>query len=131
MRVPWSFCISDLSALSHQQFFKYSSCFPALHCFPTRVPALLSCDSFDLRVTLSNLQGRSSFCDTTFLTQCQNLFWGAPKSLQMVTAAMKLKDACSLEVMTNPDSILKSRGITLPTKVHLVKAMVFPVVMHT
>ena len=59
------------------------------------------------------------------------LFWGAPKSLQMVIAAMKLKDACSLEVMTNPDSILKSRGITLPTKVHLVKAMVFPVVMHT
>ena len=32
--------------------------------------------------------------------------------------------------MTNPDSILKSRGITLPTKVHLVKAMVFPVVMN-
>ena len=29
--------------------------------------------------------------------QCQTLFWGAPKSLQMVTAAMKLKDACSLE----------------------------------
>ena len=47
---------------------------------------------------------------------------------------------CSLEikrhlllgkkVMTNLDSILKSRDITLPTKVHLVKAMVFPVVMH-
>ena len=33
------------------------------------------------------------------------------------------------KVMTNLDSILKSRGITLPTKVHLVKAMVFPVVM--
>ena len=33
-------------------------------------------------------------------------------------------------VMTNLDSIFKSRGITLPTKVHLVKAMVFPVVMH-
>ena len=32
--------------------------------------------------------------------------------------------------MTNLDSILKSRGITLPTKVHLVKAMVFPVVMY-
>ena len=32
--------------------------------------------------------------------------------------------------MTNPDGILKTRGITLPTKVHLVKAMVFPVVMH-
>ena len=49
----------------------------------------------------------------------------------MVTAAMKLKDACSLEeVITNLDSILKSRDITLPTKVHLVKAMIFPVVMH-
>ena len=34
------------------------------------------------------------------------------------------------KVMTNPDSILKGRGITLPTKVHLVKAMVFPVVMY-
>ena len=49
----------------------------------------------------------------------------------MVIAAMKLKDAYSLEgVMTNLDSILKSRDITLPTKVHLVKAMVFPVVMY-
>ena len=60
------------------------------------------------------------------------LFWGAPKSLQMVTAAMKLKDAYSLgrKVMTNLGSILKSRDITLPTKVHLVKAMVFPVAMY-
>ena len=49
----------------------------------------------------------------------------------MVTAAMKLKDACSLEeVMTNLDSIFKSRDITLPTKGHLVKAMFFPVVMY-
>ena len=49
----------------------------------------------------------------------------------MVTAAMKLKDACSLEeVMTNLDSIFKSRDITLPTKVQLVKTMVFPVVMN-
>ena len=50
----------------------------------------------------------------------------------MVTAAMKLKDACSLEEksMTNQDSILKSRDITLPTKVHLVKAMFYPVVMY-
>ena len=50
----------------------------------------------------------------------------------MVIAAMKLKDAYSLErkVMTNLDSILKSRDITLSTKVHLVKAMVFPVVMY-
>ena len=50
----------------------------------------------------------------------------------MVTEAMKLKDAYSLEgkIMTNLDSILKSRDITLPTKVCLVKAMVFPVVMY-
>ena len=49
----------------------------------------------------------------------------------MVTVAMKLKDVYSLEgVMTNLDSILKSRDITLPTKVHPVKAMVFPVVMY-
>ena len=45
---------------------------------------------------------------------------------------MKLKDAYSLEVkvMTNLDSIFKSRDITLPTKVHLAKAMVFLVVMY-
>ena len=42
---------------------------------------------------------------------------------------MKLKDACSLKIMTNPD-ILKSRDITLPTKVCIVKAMVFPKVMY-
>ena len=49
----------------------------------------------------------------------------------MVTAGMKLKDACSLEgKLTNLDSTLKSRDITLPTKVCLVKAMVFPVVMY-
>ena len=61
------------------------------------------------------------------------LFFGAPKSLQMVTAAMKLKDACLLlgrNVMTNLGSMLKSRDLTLPTKVCLVKAMVFPVVMY-
>ena len=59
-------------------------------------------------------------------------FWGAPKSLQMVTAAMKLKDALLLgrKGMADLDSILKSRDITLPTKVRLVKAMVFPVVMY-
>ena len=60
------------------------------------------------------------------------LFWEAPKSPQVVTEAMKLKDVCSLEkkIMTKLDSILKSRDITLLTKVHLVKAMVFPVVMY-
>ena len=59
------------------------------------------------------------------------LFFGAPKSLQMVIATMKLKDGKDRrKVMTNLDSILKSRDITLPTKVSLVKAMVFPVVMY-
>ena len=56
---------------------------------------------------------------------------GAPKSLQMVIAAIKLKDLfLGRKVMTNLDSILKSRHITLPTKVHVVKAIVFPVVMY-
>ena len=89
---------------------------------------------------------------------------GGPKSLQMVTAAMKLKETCSFEtvetvadfnfggskitadgdcsheikrrlllgrkIMTNLDSIFKSRDITLLTTFHLVKAMVFPVVMY-
>ena len=56
----------------------------------------------------------------------------APKSLQMVTAAMKLKRRLLLgrKVTINLDSIFKSRDITLPTKVCLVKAMVFPVVMY-
>ena len=47
----------------------------------------------------------------------------------MVTAAMKLNDL-GRKAMTNLDSILKSRDITLPTKVCLVKAMVFPIVMY-
>ena len=49
----------------------------------------------------------------------------------MVIAAMKLKDTLfGRKIMTNLDSILKSRDITLPTKVHRVKAMVFPGVMY-
>ena len=52
----------------------------------------------------------------------------APKLLQVVTAAMKLKDACSLEE-GNLESIFKSRDITLPMKVHIGKAVVFPAVM--
>ena len=51
--------------------------------------------------------------------QGQSLFWGTPKSPQMVTAAMKLKKRLLLgrKVMTNLDNILKSRDVTLPTKV--------------
>ena len=49
----------------------------------------------------------------------------------MVTAAMKLRRMLlGRKPMTNLDSMLKSRDITLPTKFHLVKAMVFPVVMY-
>ena len=63
--------------------------------------------------------------------QCQTLFFWAPKSLQMVIADMKLRRLLhGRKVMTNLDSILKSRDITWPTKVHLVKAMDFPVVMY-
>ena len=60
--------------------------------------------------------------------QWQTLFSCAPISLWMVTAAMKLKDACSLE--ENLDSILKRRNITLLTNACMVKAMLFPVVMY-
>ena len=59
--------------------------------------------------------------------QWQILFSWAPVSLQMVTAAMKLR---RLFTLTNLDSILKSRDIILPTNVHIVRAMVFPVVMY-
>ena len=61
----------------------------------------------------------------------ETLFLGAPKSLQMVTIAMKLRHLLhGRKVMTNLDSILNSRDITLPREVHLVKAVVFPVVMY-
>ena len=64
--------------------------------------------------------------------QWQTLFSSAPKSLQMVMAAMKLKRCLLLgrKAMTNLVSILKSRDITWLTKVHIVKAMVYPVVMY-
>ena len=58
-------------------------------------------------------------------------FFGAPKSLQLVTAAMKLRHLLlGRKVMTNLDRILKSKDITLPTKFCLIKAMVFPVIMY-
>ena len=65
------------------------------------------------------------------------LFSWPPKSLQMVTTAMKLKGACSLEdKLAVLDSILKSRDITLPTKVYIVELGLssqgcgFPVVVY-
>ena len=63
--------------------------------------------------------------------QCQTVFFWAPTSLWMVIAAMKLRRLLlGRKVMTNLDCILKNRDISLPKKVHLVKAMVFPVVMY-
>ena len=61
------------------------------------------------------------------------LFWGAPKSLQMVIdCSHEIKRHLPLrrKVMTNLDGIFKSRDITLSAKAHLVKAMIFPIVMY-
>ena len=62
----------------------------------------------------------------------ERLFWGAPNSLQMGDDSHEIKRGFLLErkSMTNLDSILKSRDITLPMKVCVVKAIVFPVVMY-
>ena len=64
--------------------------------------------------------------------QWETIFWGGSKITADGNCSHDIK-ICSLlgrEAMTNLDSILKSRDITLPTKVLLVKAMVFPVVMY-
>ena len=62
----------------------------------------------------------------------RDLILGAPKSLQLVTCSHEIKRCLLIgrKAMTNLDNILKSRDITLPTKVRLVKPMVFPVVMY-
>ena len=62
----------------------------------------------------------------------KDYFLGLQKSLQLVIAVNEIKRHLLLGriVMTNLDTILKSRNITLPTKVHLIKVMVFPVVMY-
>ena len=64
--------------------------------------------------------------------QCQILFWGGSKITADGDCSHEIKRRLLLgkKVMTNLDSIFKSRDITLPTKVHLVKVMVFPVVMY-
>ena len=69
--------------------------------------------------------------DGVTMETVQTLFWGAPKSLQMVTTGHEMKRRFLLgrKAMKNLDRVLKSSNITLPTKVSLVKAMVFPVVM--
>ena len=64
--------------------------------------------------------------------QCQTLFFGGSKITADGDRSHEMKRHLLLgrKVMTNLDNILKSRDITLPTKVHPVKAMVFPVVMY-
>ena len=63
--------------------------------------------------------------------QWLTLFFWAPKSLQMVIAAMKLKNIAPWKkAMTNLDRTLKSRDVIQPTNVHLVKAIVFPLVLY-
>ena len=63
--------------------------------------------------------------------QWQTLYFGAPKSLQMVNAAMKLKNACSLEEKLWPTrQHIKKQRHYFAENVCLVKAMVFPVVMY-
>ena len=64
--------------------------------------------------------------------QWLTLFWGAPKITADGDCSHEIKRHLPLgrKVMTNLDSILKSRDITLPTNVRLVKAMVFPMVMY-
>ena len=63
--------------------------------------------------------------------QWQTLFWGAPKSLQMVIAAMKLKDTTPWkESLDQPRQHIQKQRHYFANKVHLVKAMVFPVVMY-
>ena len=64
--------------------------------------------------------------------QCQTLFWGGSKITADDDCSHEIKRCLLLgrKVMTNLDSILNSRDITLPTKVHLVRTMVFPVVLY-
>ena len=63
---------------------------------------------------------------------CQALFWGGSKISTDGDYSQEIKRRWLLgrKVMTNLDSILQRRDITLPTKVRLVKPMVFPVVMY-
>ena len=70
--------------------------------------------------------------NTSMWKQWQTLFWGGSKITVDGDCSHEIKRRLFLgrKAITNLDSLLKSRDITLPTKVHLVKAMVFPVVEH-
>ena len=85
---------------------------------------------FHILICMSALEGFT--CKGHQWKQWQTLFPWAPKSLQKLTAAMKLQRRLLLgrKPMTNLDSILKSRDISLLTKFHIVRAKIFPVVMY-
>ena len=88
-----------------------------------------------LNLSIQKMKIMTSSPNTSWQTdgetmETETLFWGAQKSLQMVTAEIKRHLLLGRKVITNLDSILKSRDITLPTEVCLVKAMVFPVVIY-
>ena len=69
--------------------------------------------------------------DTERMETVTDLFSWAPKSLQMMTAAMNLKTLAPWKKSYDHlDSVLKSGDITLPTKVHVVRALIYPVVMY-
>ena len=107
--------------------------YPALAAWPTEGPAVagLCWSRGD-----SSGSGRSPIWLTLPRSPCRSScrirgVWISELQLWTVIAAMKLKDACSLEgKLTNPDSILKSRVITLGTKVHIFKTMVFLIVTY-
>ena len=65
--------------------------------------------------------------DEQTMEQCQTLFSWAPKITADGDCSHEIEGCLLLgrKAMTNPDSVLKSKDVTLPTKVHLVKAMVF------
>ena len=73
---------------------------------------------------MANIRGKNGRSDRFY-------FLGLQKSLLTVTATMKLRHfLLGRKAMTNLDSVLKNRDITLLTKIRIVKAMVFPVVMY-
>ena len=98
----------------------------------------LESEKVGLKLTIQKTKIMASGPITSWLTdgkqwkQCQTLFWGVSKITADGDCSHEIKRRLPLgrKVMTYLDSISKSRDITLPTKVRLVKAMVFPVVMY-
>ena len=76
-------------------------------------------------ITSKQIDGEKVKTVTDFISLCSQITADGDCSLEI-----KRRLLLGRKVVTNLDSLLKSRDITLPTKVHLVKAMVFPVVMY-